>query len=329
MILVTGPEGSAKSSLCDIYKFCVDPPAGRFGEAGRTRLKRGDDLQVVLYNHAVVHLDNVSHVPQMMADDLSTGVTGADVAARKFYTDYDQCTIRYRRQILMTAINHPLRANDLISRTLWFPLPMIEGLDYIEGERMMDRFLSERPLLIGSQLHVLSQALAMSTPRMSFATRFADWCGLGARVTLALGRPVSEFERALERNMIIHRFEALEGQFFARAVYELVATEGAWEGTLTELVDAADQVAAKLGYPTDNRDFWPQHPRVAMSFLEQATVTLKQLGVSYRRKKIRGRQLIELRRNESRAEESTPDAGDEPLPVMPIDDAGEDETDSF
>lgn len=320
MILLTGPEGSAKSSMCDIFKFCVDPPAGRFGEAGRTRLKRGDDLQVVLYNHALVHLDNVSHVTQTMADDLSTGVTGADVAARKFYTDFDQCTIRYRRQILMTAINHPIRANDLISRTLWFPLPMIDpsGMEYLEGEQKMALYLQERPLLVGSHLHILSRALGMSDPKLSLATRFPQWCSLGARVTQALGRPVADFERALRRNMINHRLEALEAQFFARAVYELVTTNGDWEGTLTELVDAAGRTADQMGYPRDDKNFWPQHPRIAGSFLEQATVTLKQLGISYRRKTVNGRRVIEFRLDQNAmAGIDRPDSNDPEGELLP------------
>jgi hypothetical protein len=296
LILVTGPEGSAKSSLCDIFKFCVDPPAGRFGEGGRTRLKRGDDLQVVLYNHAVIHLDNVSQVPQAMADDLSTGITGADVAARKLYSDYEQCSIQYRRQILMTAINHPLRANDLISRTLWFPLPMIDpaGTAYLKGAQKMSLFMEERPLLVGSHLHVLSRALAMPEPQLSLATRFPKWCSLGARVTQALGRSVRDFEAALQRNLMNHRSEALEGQFFVRAVQELVVTRVGWEGTLSQLLSDTTQTATKMGYPTGDRDFWPQHPTVASRFLEQAAVTLKQLGISYRRKTVHGKRLIEF-----------------------------------
>ncbi|HYA45055.1 MAG TPA: hypothetical protein VED59_05575, partial [Acidimicrobiales bacterium] len=148
-------------------------------------------------SNAVTHLDNLTNVGQEMSDALSTAVTGPELDARRLYSDNEQVTIRFKRTILVTAINHPFRANDLTSRALWFPLPPIDplGTAYLEGQARMLAFQEERPILVGSCLHVLSRALGRPEPKMSFVTRFPEWCSLGARVAEELGRSAGEFGR--------------------------------------------------------------------------------------------------------------------------------------
>lgn len=298
LLLATGPEGSGKSSMCDIIKWTVDPPHGTFGLDGRVKVRRDQDVQIILYNNAVLHFDNVSRIDQAMADDLSTAVTGVEVAARKLFSDYAQVSLRIRRTIMVTSISHPLRANDLISRTLWFPLPMIDpsGTAHRDGQRGLDEYWRDRPLIVGACLNTLAKALALPEPEMPFVNRFPDWCQLGARIAQVLGRTPDEFSAALRTNMVNHRLQALEGQYFARAVYEMMTGRDRWEGQMRDLVADAQIAAETMGFPTDSREHWPQHLNTASEFLERAAATLAQLGITRQRKIVRGKRVVVLLR---------------------------------
>lgn len=291
-----GPEGSGKSTAADMCKWIFDPPAGQFGIDGRVRLRVSEDLLVVMYNNLSTHLDNVSPgmVTQRVSDELCSAVTGTNLSSRKLCKDLDQQQVSFRRIVLVTGIVNPIRSSDLQSRTLRFRFPMIERTEASNEAAIINRqrYMSERPRLVGACLHRLSQAMAMPAPHLAYSSRLAEWSSLACRVAMTLGATQQQFEESLRANMIAQRHDALDDNGFAAAIIEILATRKQWRGTATELLDEVTDAALRLRLPIKQRDGWPQHPRAVWSHLEVSAASLADLGIHFRRVSSKGKDLI-------------------------------------
>src|SRR5262249_44115501 len=85
ILILHGPQGSAKTTAARILKALIDPSAVQNLSVGR------DIGEIVLHldHHAVPAFDNLSGLAQWQSDALCRAVTGGGFSKRMLYTDAD------------------------------------------------------------------------------------------------------------------------------------------------------------------------------------------------------------------------------------------------
>ena len=119
--VTNGEQGSAKSTTNRVLRDCVDPNKAGLRRPPRERR----DLMVAALNGHVVSLDNLSRLPEWLADDLCSLATGAGFSARQLYSDSDEIIFTAQRPILLNGIPTVADRSDIADRALAFTLPVI------------------------------------------------------------------------------------------------------------------------------------------------------------------------------------------------------------
>lgn len=310
VLIVHGPQGAGKSTLLKRELAVLDP-------TGIDDLDLGGEpreLAQLLDQHGISFFDNVVKVPDAAARLLCKASTGGGFEKRKLYTDEESVILTFKRAVLVSAINIPTHAPDLLDRCL------LVGLDRIPPERrkreeeMGRAFEAARPAILGGLLDALSGAMRVYPDLvLPELPRMADFAAWGAAVAEALrqtatvnGRPLrgaDAFLAAYRENVGRQTEEVLESDPVARAVRDLVQERGTWEGTASDLfaafkVNHDDEMRAKDGG-------WPRRPDGLSRRLEVLHSTLADAGVTLRRSregKNRTRKITLERASEKRAD---------------------------
>ena len=288
-----GPQGASKTTSARILKAVTDPSLIVSVDFGKSPA----DLAQVLDHHGVPCFDNLTSIPAWAADTLCRAVTGGAFSKREHYSDDSDILMVFQRPIIITGINIPTHAPDLLDRLL-----LIE-LDRIRPEKRMDEvtfwrnFNAARPKLFGAVLDAVSGALKRlpdikldRMPRMAdfarVACAYAEFAGMGANTMLDI--------------IMAHTFrqtqEVLDADPVATAVVEFVRKSGKWTGTASELLSLLNEA-----HPQQRPDGWPKQGNTLSRRLTVLHSTLSEVGINIRRHK-EGNRLLTL---ESSADSSS------------------------
>jgi hypothetical protein len=108
------PRGSAKTTTAKFLRSVIDP-----SQAETLHLSNSPtELAQILEHHAVPLFDNLRWIKVDTGDMLCAAVTGGGVVKRKLFSNEDDVIFTYKRPLIMTSINTPTAAPDLIDRFL-------------------------------------------------------------------------------------------------------------------------------------------------------------------------------------------------------------------
>ena len=179
--ILTGPAGSAKSSVLQLVVDLLDPKAGSRGGMPT----KEDDLVVAAHQGALVSFDNATTLNRL-SDELCRLATGGGLRKRTLYTDKDVTAIDVIRPVIIAGIDPVAHQQDLIERLLIVELrPPSERID---DETLVDMISEARPRLLGFLLDLVVKVLAMPAPSNLEGVRMVGFAGVGERVAVALGR---------------------------------------------------------------------------------------------------------------------------------------------
>ncbi len=284
VLIVHGPQGAGKSTALKRLLATIDP-------SGIDDLDLGGEpreLAQLLDQHGLAFFDNVVKVGDASARLLCKAATGGGFEKRRLYTDEESIVLTFKRAVMLSAINIPSHAPDLLDRTL------LIGLDRIPPERrkreadLWRDFEEARPAILGGLLDALSAAMRIyPTLDVPELPRMADFGAWGAAVAEALGlkvgplRGAEAFLSAYSENVGRQTEEVLEADPVARAVRDFARERGSWEGTASELMTALkvrheEEMRAKDGG-------WPRRADGLSRRLEVLHSTLADAGVRVRR----------------------------------------------
>jgi hypothetical protein len=112
VIVLSGEQGSAKSTFCAILRALLDP-----NTAPLRALPREDrDLFIAASNGHVLAFDNVSALPAWISDTLCRLATGGGFAVRQLYTDQDEVLFDATRPVILNGIEDIVTRPDLADR---------------------------------------------------------------------------------------------------------------------------------------------------------------------------------------------------------------------
>lgn len=242
IIAVHGEHGTAKSSSVRFARALTDPHKADL----RAPPREDRDLITAARAGWVIAFDNISTVPQWMADGLCRIATGGAYSARAMRTDYDEVILsNLTRPIMLNGINDIDQYADLTSRMIRVTLDPIPEEKRKTEEEINAAFKIARPRITGALYTAVSVALRnMPVVKPDRLPRLADFAKWVMAAEEGLGWEPGTFMQTFDENQETSVLDALSGDTVARGVVGLVNfTEEkpdpkvpCWTGTTSDLL---------------------------------------------------------------------------------------------
>lgn len=272
VIVLSGEQGSAKSSFSAILRSLLDPNTARL----RALPREDRDLFIAASNGHVLAFDNVSGLPAWISDTLCRLATGGGFAVRQPYTDQDEVLFDAARPVILNGIEDIVTRPVLADRALFLTLEPIPEKSRRSEAELWAAFEAERPRILGVLLDAVVHGLKnLPETRLEALPRMADFALWSTACETALW-PAGIFWSAYCAN----RDEAVEGVIeadsIATAVRAVMATRTEWTGTASDLLGA---LAVEAGDRLAKSKTWPDGPRALGGRLRRAAAFLRKIGI--------------------------------------------------
>ncbi len=273
-LVLTGEQGSAKSTLAEILKLLIDPHVAVL----RSEPRELRDLMIGAVKSWILAFDNLSALPIWLSDGLCRLSTGGALAVRKLFSDDDEIFLDAMRPVILNGITDVVVRGDLIDRCLFIHLPTIPEEKRLTQSEVRARFNAVRPKLLGALFDAVAAGLRV-TPRVRPAAlpRLADFAIFGEAVSRGLGKEPDLFLAEYNRNRQDANESALADSLVAEAIRELVSGDGPWSGTASELL--ATLVSRRPSNPPSLEKSWPRTPRALSGNVRRLAPQLRMVGV--------------------------------------------------
>jgi len=280
---IHGEHGTAKSTTSRFVRALTDPH-----QADLRRPPREDrDLVTAANASWVLAFDNLSSVPQWMADSFCMLATGGSYTARAMRTDYDEVILaKLNRPLILNGIDDIDKYADLTSRTVRVVLDPIPEEERKTDEEIKAAFEAARPRLLGAIYTAVSSALRnLPTTKMDRMPRMADFAKWVTAAEEGLGWAPGTFMDAFDENQETAVLDALSGDTVAQCVVGLVQDLGlppdakvpCWQGTTSELYKCLDDFVSE---ETRTGKFWPGNPTWLSKRLRKIAPGLRAAGIN-------------------------------------------------
>lgn len=248
---IAGQQGAAKSTLCRVIRRLIDPHTLDL----RTPPKDITDLWIASRSSYVVAYDNLSTLKPELSDAICRVSSGAAVAGRQFYTNFEEAYSIARRPIVLNGIPAFVERGDLAERTnKQFLKPIDERDRRLESDFWND-FEHVLPLIIGVLYDAISVALSRwHDVELEGKPRMADFAHLAVAAAPAFGWPDTAILDGFNRKQSRAAAEAIEDDPLAQAILKFLESRDEWEGSATELLSelsfyANDSVKESKSWP--------------------------------------------------------------------------------
>jgi hypothetical protein len=221
VLILWGPQGSAKTATARLIKALLDPSAFRDGLCFPTRPR---ELTQVLDHHAVAAFDNIGYLKRDVSDHLCRAVTGSGFSKRQLYTDEADIIFEFRRLVVLNGISIPATRPDLLDRSILLNLGHIDKTDRRLEKEMTEEFEAHRPRILGEMFDLLSRAMqTYDSTVLNGAPRMADWTRWGMAIAEAIEPGGSDLLlEAYRMNRLQQNEEALAAHAIGAAVLALI-----------------------------------------------------------------------------------------------------------
>src|SRR5260221_1908641 len=173
ILIAKGEQGSGKSTACRVVSSLIDP---------RTSALRGvprevRDLTAAARNSWLVCFDNLSRLPEELADAACRLATGGGFGGRELYSDHDEAIFDATRPLVFNAIPDLGTARpDFLDRALIVEFLSITPEIRLAEARFWSEFSERRPRILGALLDAAVAALRnLPQVRLERPPRLADF----------------------------------------------------------------------------------------------------------------------------------------------------------
>jgi hypothetical protein len=303
-LVINGEQGSGKTDTARGLRYLVDPHA----LDGRPPPVSEQELLLIARNNHVVAFDNVSEVPGWLSDALCRLATGAALSRRKLYTDDEEVQVQVTRPAILNGINADMISGpDLLDRATVIEVPSIPDERRLPEEAVWGRLEEARPRLLGALLDAVVTALQrQGTVKLPRLPRMADFALWVEAASPALGWQEGEFTELFFQA----RDEADMHTLTLWPVMEpleqiLRGHEGAWEGTVGELLEELNGARSRSAGPPPAD--WPRSPRWLGGQLRRHEPLLRRVGIEVSRpKRSNGGRMVRIVRREAEPRQPSP-----------------------
>jgi hypothetical protein len=291
LLALAGEQGSAKTITSKLLKALIDPSVAPV----RTLPREERDLMIATTNAHILAFDNVSGVPAWLSDALCRLASGGGLAVRQLYSDEAEVLFEAARPLLLNGIEDVIGRPDLADRAIVLTLPTISETQRRPEAELWTDFVRARPGILGALFDIVAHGLARSRDvSLASLPRMADFALWAAACETALW-PVGTVALAYQANRQVIIENVIEADPVASCVRNIMQSRDRWDGTASDLLQAADQLHRQEAYIS--RLDWPRTPRALAGRLRRAQPSLRALGIEivFQREGRTGSRMIRMR----------------------------------
>jgi hypothetical protein len=274
ILILFGPQGSAKTTLLKLIRRTIDPSSVEVLSLPR------DERELVqqLSHHYCAFYDNTGSLPHWISNVLCRAVTGTGFTKRELYTDDDDIVYSFHRCIGLNDINIAAQRPDALDRAVLIGLKHIPNKDRKTEEAFWREFNQDVGKILGGFLDVLAKAIRIyPTIELEGLHRMADYVKWGCAISEALGIKKEKFLAAYDANVEFHTEEAARSSPIVEVFVKFMVGKPAWEGSPSELYDKLCEKAKQLNISTRQKA-WPKAPNILIRRINELVPALTQLG---------------------------------------------------
>jgi hypothetical protein len=272
ILVAKGEQGAGKSTACRLISSLIDPRTSALRGAPR----EVRDLVAAARNSWLVCFDNLSHLPQDLADAACRLATGGGFGGRELYSDYDEAVFDATRPLVFNAIpDLGATRPDFLDRALIIEFQDIKPELRRNESQFWREFEAARPRILGALLDAVSLGLRkLPTLALGQLPRMADFATWASACEDGLGIRSAEFLKVYEANRADARNLALESSPLYEPLREL-AREG-FRGSTAELLLRLNSMVSD-GIKRSVR--WPKAPNALGNSLRRMASNLRSAGI--------------------------------------------------
>ena len=277
ILIISGEQGSAKSSLARVARLLTDPHE----VIDRSPPREIRDLMIAAKNSAVLSFDNVSFLPDWFAEALCRLSTGEAFSTRVLYSDDDEVLFKVKHPVILNGIPDIVGQGDVLDRAILEHLPAIPPGKRKTETAFWAEFSMRRPKLLGALLDCLVGALEIlpGLPE-SDLPRMADFALFGEAVCRAAGEPAGSFAKAAKSNRQEAAEIVLDSSVVAGPIMALVGGKASqWQGEAQDLMNLLPTLADPDKTGGGRGRHWPQTPRGMAGVLRRLAPALRLHGI--------------------------------------------------
>jgi hypothetical protein len=171
ILVITGEQGSAKSTLARICRLLVDPHSTPL----RAEPKDHRDLMVAALHGWVQAYDNLSAMPDWLSNGLCRLVTGGGISTRGLFTNHEEVVWSAHRPVILTSIDDIVRRPDVIDRSIFIQLRSIAPSRRRCEEDLWAEFTLDYPRIFGGLLDAVAAGMRLRpTVKLAELERMAE-----------------------------------------------------------------------------------------------------------------------------------------------------------
>jgi hypothetical protein len=278
ILLITGPQGAAKSHMLRILRNTVDPATA----AGSTKPKNEHDAYIDASSNWVLAYDQLVTAPMWLSNVLCDLATGGGFRTRTLFTNRDQEIFDDKRPIILAGIGNIAARPDLQDRAIPITLSRIKDEARKTDGEVKRKLEAARPQILGALLDAMAVGLTKQDGVvLKRKPRMADFAVWGTATEEILGGNKGDFMRAYWEVRKESTSNVLEEWPLTDTFLEFAmlfdTPENAWEGTATELLKALNDRVED-----DDLRFsqeWPKTPNQLGTQLNNLIPNLEESGV--------------------------------------------------
>lgn len=276
ILLVHGPQGSAKSTFSRLLRLTIDPSVI---EVSSMPDSHRELVQIIAHN-SFIFFDNVSYISEDVSDLLCKAVTGGSFPKRELYSDDDDIIYTFRRGLGINGINMVAMRPDLLERSIILKLDRIDPENRRLEKELMAEFENDLPNILGGIFDALVKALALKPNiKQEKLPRMADFALWGCAVAEALGSTQKEFLDAYNVNIALQTDIVINENLIASTLIAFMQKENLskWAGSATELLSELTDYADFSNVNVYNKQ-WPKSPGALSRKLNELKINFLDAG---------------------------------------------------
>jgi len=271
VLVVSGSQGSAKSTTVKLIRAIVDPSS----TPTLALPSKKDDLVQHLFHHWTPVYDNLSGLTQWQSDMLCSAVTGDSSHKRTLYSNEDESLYAYKPCVILAGINVIPANSDFLDRSVLVTMKRVPNAERLDDSVLQAWFQDDRPRILAGAFDMICKARDIrekigSGPRL---TRMTDSEAWGLAFSEVLGHSRDFYMSAIERNEAQKNSEVVLSNPVADSIANHMAKRETWEGTATELY-----MILRESPGTCYRS-WPNSPHALTRVIKKCLVNLERIGI--------------------------------------------------